>query len=133
MQTTRIPGRERSIGELFGELASETGTLVRQEVKLATTEMSQKAAYAGKRAGLIAAGGVLALVSVLVLTAGIVLLLGLVMPYWASALIVAALVGVAAYVVIKAGIRALKAFDLKPSETIASLKDNKSWVQKQLH
>ena len=33
---------ERSLGELFGDLARETSTLVRQEVQLAKTEMSKK-------------------------------------------------------------------------------------------
>src|ERR671933_44781 len=33
---------DRSLGELFSELAQETSTLVRQEVNLAKTEMSHK-------------------------------------------------------------------------------------------
>ena len=44
---------ERSISELFGELATETSTLVRQEVHLATVELTQKAAYAGRQTALI--------------------------------------------------------------------------------
>ena len=40
---------ERSIGELFAQLASETTTLVRQEVQLAKLELSQKASQVGKQ------------------------------------------------------------------------------------
>ena len=43
------PRDDRSLGELFSELAQETSTLVRQEVNLAKTEMTQKASRAGKQ------------------------------------------------------------------------------------
>ena len=36
-----VRGEERSLGELFGDLARDTGTLVRQEMELAKTEMTQ--------------------------------------------------------------------------------------------
>jgi len=39
---------DRSLGELFSELSQETNTLIRQEVNLAKTEMSQKASRVGK-------------------------------------------------------------------------------------
>lgn len=53
-----MQGRDdRSIGELFAELAQESATLVRQEVQLAKTEMSQKASRVGKDVGFLAAGG----------------------------------------------------------------------------
>ena len=48
---------ERSIGDLFSELANETGTLIRQEVALAQAEITQKATDAGKNAASIAIGG----------------------------------------------------------------------------
>jgi hypothetical protein len=35
--------QDRSIGELFAELASETGLLIRQEVALAKIELTKKA------------------------------------------------------------------------------------------
>ena len=34
---------DRSLGELFADLARESSTLLRQEVQLAKTELSQKA------------------------------------------------------------------------------------------
>ena len=45
MQQTRD---DRSLGELFAELSRQTSTLVRQEMTLAKTEMSQKASQARK-------------------------------------------------------------------------------------
>ena len=46
----------RSLGELFSALAADTGTLVRQEVELAKTEMTQKATRVGKDIGFLLAG-----------------------------------------------------------------------------
>jgi hypothetical protein len=78
---------ERSLGELFAELASETSTLVRQEFQLAKTELSQKAAHAGRNAGLIGAGGAVAYAGLLALVAAAIIGLGYFIPLWLSALI----------------------------------------------
>src|SRR5256885_314769 len=45
---------ERSLGELFGDLARDMGVLVRQEVSLATTEMTHKATGAARHAAFVA-------------------------------------------------------------------------------
>ncbi len=122
----------RPIGELFRELATETSTLVRQEVKLATTELTEKATYAGKQAGYVAVGSLLGALSLLALMAALILGLGNVMALWESALLVGAVVAVVAYVVIHHGISALKKLDPAPAQTVLSLKENKKWVQEQV-
>ena len=86
------PARDKSIGELFGELAQEVGSLVRQEVALAKVEMSRKAAEAGKSAGMVAAGGTLAHAGLLAVIAGVILALGMLIPLWGAALIVGVVV-----------------------------------------
>ncbi len=126
------PHAERPIGELFSELATETSSLVRQEVKLATTELTQKATYAGKQAGYVAVGSLLFALSLLVLLAALVLGLGNVMPLWESALLVGGLVGVVAFVVIQHGLSALRKLDPTPKQTVLSLKEDKKWVQEQV-
>ena len=81
-----MQGRDdRSLGELFTELAQETSTLVRQEVNLAKTAMRQKASTAGRHAGVLAAGGALAYAGLLAILAAVVVLLDTVMPLWLSA------------------------------------------------
>lgn len=124
---------ERSIGELFGQLATETSTLVRQEVKLASTELAQKAAYAGRQSVYIAAGALLGVISLLVLSGAIVLLLGKVMPLWLAALVVAVVFGGVAFAVAQIGVRALKTMKLELTETVASLKEDKQWLTRQIH
>lgn len=132
MSVSSQPEGERSIGELFGELASETSTLVRQEVKLATTELTQKATYAGKQAVYIAVGSLFGVVSLLSLLAALVLGLGALIPLWISALIVGVVVGAAAYFVVQKGVTALKQLDPAPKQTLLSLKENKLWAQEQV-
>lgn len=126
------PPHERSIGELFGELASETSTLVRQEVKLATTELSEKATFVAKKTAYIAGGALLGVVSLLTFSAAIVLVLGRFMPLWASALLVAVVFAAVAYGVARAGLTALKNMELRPAETLASLQENRQWAKKQI-
>lgn len=125
--------RERSIGELFGELASETGTLVRQEVQLAKTELTQKATFVGKQGAIIAIGALLGVVALITFAGALVLILGEAMPYWGAALIVTALLGVVALLVASKGLTAIKKTNLKPTHTIASIEDNKQWATRQLH
>jgi hypothetical protein len=55
------PQEERSIGELFTELTRELSTLMRQEVALAKTEMSQKASAVGKDVAYLGLGVAIAL------------------------------------------------------------------------
>jgi hypothetical protein len=122
---------DRSLGELFSELAQETSTLVRQEVNLAKTEMSQKASTAGKHLGVLAAGGALAYAGLLAILAGVIALLNDVMPLWASALLVGIVVAIVGYLLIRKGLDALKRDDFAPRETIETLKEDQQWAKEQ--
>jgi len=123
---------ERSLGDLFAELASETSTLVRQEIKLATAEMSQKATRAGRNVGLIGAGGALAYAGFLALVAAAIIGLGQLIPAWLSALIVGLVVVGIGYVLIQMGMSALKRMDPMPRQTVETLKEDKEWAKEQL-
>jgi uncharacterized membrane protein YqjE len=123
---------DRSLGDLFSALANQTSTLVREEVNLARTEMTQKAASLGKDAGMIGAGGVLALGAYFALVAALIIILDIWLPLWAAALIVAALLGVIGFVLIQQGLNAIKRVNLAPRETIATLKEDAEWAKEQV-
>src|SRR5919202_4942058 len=95
---------DRSLGELFSELAQETSTLVRQEVNLAKTEMSHKASRAGRHIGILAAGGAVAYAGLLAILAGLIAMLNAVMPLWVAALLVGIVVAVVGYVLVRRAI-----------------------------
>ena len=84
MQTNRD---DRSLGELFADLAKESSVLVRQEVALAKAELTQKAGQVGKDVGFLAVGGLVLYAGLLAIIAAIIILLGtLGVPWWLSAL-----------------------------------------------
>jgi hypothetical protein len=122
---------ERSLGELFSELAQETTTLVRQEVQLAKTEMGQKASRVGKDLGFLAAGGAVAYAGLLAVLAGVIVLLGQVIPMWLSAILIGLVVAGVGYFLVRRGLDALKREDLTPRQTIETLKEDQQWAKDQ--
>lgn len=123
---------DRSLGELFTELTREAATLVRQEVALAKTEISQKASRMGKDAGFIAAGGAVAYAGLLAIIAAVIILLAQAgIPWWASALLVGIVVAGSGAFLIWKGLQALKREDLTPRETLATLKEDTTWARQQ--
>lgn len=123
---------DRSLGELFSDLSRETSNLVRQEVELAKTELSAKATEVGKDIGFLAVGGAIAYAGLLVILGGIAILLGdLLNNYWLGALIVGIVVAAIGGFLVNKGLNDLKQANLKPEQTIESLKEDKEWIQQQ--
>jgi uncharacterized membrane protein YqjE len=123
--------RERGIGELVKDLASQTSTLVRQEIQLAQAEVTQKGKVAGKGAGLLAGAGVFGLLTLGALTAGLIALLDKAMATWVAALIVMALWAVIAAVLAKAGQGALKRATPPAPQTVETVKEDIQWAKTQ--
>jgi uncharacterized membrane protein YqjE len=124
--------QDRSIGELFSELASETGLLIRQEVALAKVELTQKATRVGRNVGYLVLGGAVAYAALLALLAAIIILLANVMSWWVAALVVAVLVGIIAAVLISKALAALKNTDVAPRQTVETLKEDAQWAKQQM-
>jgi MFS family permease len=121
---------ERSLGELFGELARDTGVLVRQEVHLATTEMTHKATSAAQNGAMIAVGGLVAYAGLLgILAALIIGLAAAGLGWWQAALLVGGVVALIGGLLLRRGIAALKHVDLAPRETLDSLKEDARWAK----
>jgi xanthine/uracil permease len=128
----RGPDADRSLGDLFGELARETTTLVRQEVRLATTEITSKAKKAGGHAGVVGAGGALVHAGLLAIVAAAVIGLGSAIPMWLSALVIGLVVAGIGYALVRSGLGGLAAIDPAPQQTIDSLKEDKEWLKDQM-
>ena len=84
----RGAGQNATVGELARQLPEQISRLVREELRLAQLEMTQKGKRAGIGAGMLGGGGVIALYGVAAVVAAAILALTLVLPAWASALIV---------------------------------------------
>lgn len=123
---------ERSLGELFAALASDTSTLVRQEVALAKTELTQNAARVGRHVGAMAVGGAFGYAALLALTAAAIIGLGQVIPLWAAALAVGVVLAVVAWWLVSGALRALKETDVAPRRTVETLKEDAQWLKDQM-
>jgi hypothetical protein len=123
---------DRSLGDLFSELAAETGTLVRQEVALAQAEITAKATRVGKNVGFLAVGGAVAYAALLAILAGVVIGLSYFMPPWISAIVVGLVVGAVAFFMISSALEDLKNTNLKPEETVDSIKEDAQWLKDQV-
>jgi len=127
------PGEdERSLGELLSDLARDTGTLVRQEVQLAKTELSEKAKAIGKAVASLAAGAAVAYAGFLTLLAALVLGLAYFIPAWVAAGVVGLVVAAAGYFMVQKGMNDLKQTDLTPQQTVDTLKEDAEWAKAQV-
>lgn len=123
---------DRSLGELFAELSHEMSTLVRQEVTLAKTELSQKAATAGRNVGALAVGGAVLYAGFLALVAAAAVILALFLPWWAAVLIVGVIVTAVGAALVMKGLSTLRQMEVIPQETVQTLKEDKAWAQKEI-
>lgn len=123
--TPRTGASEASIGELLSRVSEQTSQLIRDELRLAQAELTQKGKRAGIGAGLFGGAGVFAVYGLGCLIAAAILGLAGPVTDWLAALIV----GVVLFAV--AGIAALigkknvsQAGPLVPTEAVAGLKQD---------
>jgi len=118
--------QERSIGELFGQLTQDMTLLVRQEVQLARTEMTEKLSKLTTNLISVGAGGFVAYLGGLALMAALILAirdLANISLAW-SALIVGAILAIIGYVMLQRGMKELKQVELAPRRSVENIKDD---------
>jgi len=123
---------DHSLGQLFADLMNETRTLLQQEVRLAKTEMTEKASRVGKDITSLVIGGAIAYAGLLAIVAAAAIGLANVVPDWLAALIVGLVVAGIGLVMIQQGRKNLTQEDLNPRKTVESLQEDKQWVKEQM-
>src|ERR687895_1048449 len=88
--TTRFPRTDddRSVGELVNQLSQQTSTLIRQELRLAQTELQEKGKRMGIGAGMFGGAGIVVLYGVGALVAAAIIGIGTLLEPWIAAVIV---------------------------------------------
>lgn len=127
---------DRSLGQILRDLREETTQLLRQEVDLAKTEMSEKMSRMGSNLGSVATGGAVlfagALVLLAALTLGLIALFSQFMDrdvaMWLAPLLVGGILAAVGYGLVKKALQALKQEGIAPQRTTQSLKENKEWL-----
>ena len=136
--TAGSDGRGESISDLVKDLRDEALLLVRQEVALAKTEMSEKMARILRNTAYAIAGALVAFVGLIFILQAVAVGIGIGLheagltekqSMWASPLILGTIVAIIGAILISKGIEAVKNESLVPEETVDSLKKNKEWIQ----
>lgn len=126
-------GDDRSLADLFAELARETSTLVRQEVDLAVSELTDKVTGLGKSAVALVVGGVVAHTGLLALVAAIILMLEAAgLPLWLAALVVGIVAAGSGYLLVDRARTAMKRTDLVPRKAVRSVQEDVDLVKEQV-
>ena len=127
-----------SIVDLLKKLRGDTTTLVRDEISLAKTEISEKIACTSRNVGYLAAGAFVAYAALMLILQGIsfllrdLFILGGMNEASASLfgfLIVGAVVGAIGTLLIVKALNTLKKEPLTSTKTAETLKEDKEWVQ----
>lgn len=122
--------RQQGTGELLRQLATETSTLVRQELELAKAEMAEKGKEAGKGVGMFGAAGIIGFLALGALTTMFIALLDTAMDTWLAALIVTVVYAAIAGVLALTGKGRLNnAGPPVPEQTQDNVKEDVRWVK----
>lgn len=143
MNDAHTPPEDRSFGSLLSELSRKTTLLMRKEAELAKAEMSEKIDQVLSGAGAVAIGGAVLFAGLLVLLdAAVYGLAELLEPWteqypwlsypWLSSLIVAAVVLIIGYALLKKGQSNLRARNLTPRRTLESIEHDKELVKEHM-
>jgi ABC-type transport system involved in cytochrome bd biosynthesis fused ATPase/permease subunit len=119
------PRNQESVADLLRRLMGELSTLFRQELSLATAEISDAMTRLSRGVISVASGGAVLYAGFLTLLAAAVLALALVVQAWLAALIVGGVVTLIGLVLVLKGKKALEPSQLKPRRTVESLRQDK--------
>jgi uncharacterized integral membrane protein len=127
---------QRPLGSLIADLAQEATTLVRKEVELAKSEMSEKIDKVTAAVSSIAAGAAVLyagfLVFLIFAVAGLDTILDRWYPtQWLAPLIVSVVVLLIGYGMLKAGQKKLQKDALVPRRTLRSLQQDAKFMQRE--
>ncbi len=134
--------QSNSIPNLLRDLRDETTTLFRQEMALAKTELKDNASRMGSNIAKLAVGGFVAYAGVIVLLIGLGHLTGVLLvragldvgiATWLAPTAVGLIVALIGWMMFARAKHAMANTDLKPHQTIESLRTSKEWAQSKLH
>lgn len=128
-----IDKSEKSLPTLFSDLTREMVDLVRQEIALARSEMSQKVSSAQAALTSVALGAAIALAGVFILLQAVVAAVAMFLPPemapWLAPLSVGSVVAIVGYIMIKGGTSKLQPENLMPNRTMDSLRRDRAVAQ----
>jgi hypothetical protein len=131
MSDTRPPAVDASLGELFSDLTTDLSGLMHDEVELAKVELKQEIGKAGRAGGMFGGAALAGYMTIVLLSFAAAWGLAELMAVGWAFLIVAVLWGVAGAVLYLRARDQLRTVDLKPEQTIVTLKEDVQWAKNQ--
>jgi DNA-binding Lrp family transcriptional regulator len=123
---------DRSIGDLLRDLSQQATTLIRQELELARTEVSERVSALVSDGVWIGAGVLLLHTALVTSVAAIVLALGQAgMSFPVAAALVATVLVIVAGIIIQSRVSAIRRRRSMPSQTVHSIKETGQWLRDQ--
>jgi len=119
---------QASLGELFSEMTSDLGLLVRKEIELAKTETKEELTRAGRGAAMFGAAAVAGMLALLLVSFAAAWGLAVVIPTGWAFLVIGVIYGVVAAVVALRGRDQMKRVGA-PEQTIQTLKEDVQWAR----
>ncbi|MFG2985499.1 phage holin family protein [Streptomyces sp. NPDC048258] len=130
----RSGGGEESVAELVSKASQQLSQLVRDELRLAQAEMTQKGRRFGLGGGLLGGAGVVALLAAQSLVAAAIAALALVVPVWGAALIAAGALLLLAAALGSVGRRKVRqAGPPVPAQAIESVRADIAEIKERVH
>lgn len=132
---------ETNIVNLLRQLRDDTTSLVREEIVLAKTEISEKISYASHQVAYLAAGALVGTAALLLLLMSLGYLLTEVFlrqgmnpgtAAFLGFLIIAVIIGIISAALISKAIKGLRNEPVTPDRTVQSLREDRQWAQSKL-
>jgi len=124
---------ERSFQDILQDIFKKLGQIVRDELRLARTELGAEAVRAARAGKLVAVGAVAAFLGAWFLLLCCVYALAVVLPLWAAALVIGGGAAIIGGIALTAGVAKLRTINAAPPQTTESIRENVRWTKEQLH
>jgi uncharacterized membrane protein YqjE len=128
-----MPQTERSIPELTKDMAFHLGDMLRNELKLARVEATEGVKSLSSALGLIVAGAVVGASALTLGLFGVAYALSSVMPMWAAAAVVGVLAALVAWMLVKAGQKAMNTDELSLTRTREQVSRDLKTISERVH
>jgi len=123
-----MAAQDQSVPALLRNLVDEITRLIRQELRLAQAETSEKLTQLQTGALALIVGLLLGFCALLILLQAIVVALATAMPGWLASLIVGVVVAIVAFILVWQGQRNMNPANLVPERTLQSIRADKDAV-----
>ena len=122
----------RSVPEVLQDIVGNIQEIIRSEVRLAKAEVKEESSKAAPPLKMIVVGAAIGFYALGFLIFTLVMGLATVVATWLAALIVGAVLGLIALVLITTASNRLKQVNKVPERTIESMKENVQWAKNQI-